>query len=526
MSHSSTSGDRPSIPSPRPQPGKVAHHPTGSSSRPGTAGITNPEASNVYASVPPVGPRNPQRPQYDYTQTTTGTPTQPQSRGFGVHSILNPSSEPIQQSPVATPQLPAAAAGQTSLPPPTASPRSRKRAEPSSPTRTQHGAPSASSGRRVLTPKSPATRVASIGGRGTSAYHATGPSLQTLIGPEPRIYMAEPGTADIPSLPPISNTARSALPGIPGPDTWQNQGRPQHFGPSIATTQTASPSTSHTSQSQPDQASPAFRYGQMPATQAGQATFRQQQIGIPMGYSGEQGPRGPLESYQVGQPAYQMTLETDQGPMVVPVELDLQQASKTADEKRKRNAGASARFRQRRKEKEKEASHTIASLQQDLRELREERDFYRNERNFIREFATRQVGLQLPPRPPSPHFHRMTAPPVSTYEGSRSTDDIGRARSDSAPAPQRRRTGDYQPQYSVATQQSPIPQAFGTGYAPNPPLPLPPPQIRGQAPGQPYASPRSLPPAPSGPAATGPRSQSSYDPFRRDPFDRNWNPGR
>ncbi len=524
MSHLSTSGERLPVPPSRPKQGNAASTSTGSSSRPGTAGTSNVEDLNVYAPVGPTGPRDPHRLQHDYSRPLIGTSTQPQSRGFGVHSILNP-SETTQQSPISTPQLPVATTGTTFLPLPTASPRGRKRTDPASPTRTQFGTASAASGRRVLTPKSPGTGAAGVGGRRNPTFHATGPPLQTLTGPEPRIYTAEPGSADIPSLPPIANTARPALPGFPATDLWHSQGRPQPIGTSIVTTQIASPSTSQTSRSQSDQPSPAFRYGQMPATQAAQATFRQQQMGMSMGYSTEQGPRGSLESYQVGQPAYQMTLETDQGPMVVPVELDLQQASKTADEKRKRNAGASARFRQRRKEKEKEASHTIASLQQDLRELREERDFYRNERNYIREFATRHVGLQLPPRPRSPHFHRMTAPPVSTYEDSRSVDDMSRGRSDSAPAPQRRRTGDYQPHFPTATQQSPVPQTFGTGYGPNPPLPPPPSQVQGQPPA-PFASPRSLPPAPPGQTATGPLSQSSYDPFRKDPFDRNWNPGR
>lgn len=49
-----------------------------------------------------------------------------------------------------------------------------------------------------------------------------------------------------------------------------------------------------------------------------------------------------------------LTFETEQGPIQVP--LDVQAASRGADEKRKRNATASHRFRQRRKEKEQEIS--------------------------------------------------------------------------------------------------------------------------------------------------------------------------
>ncbi len=56
-----------------------------------------------------------------------------------------------------------------------------------------------------------------------------------------------------------------------------------------------------------------------------------------------------------------MVLETAQGPIQVPV--DMQAASKVQDEKRKRNATASHRFRQRRKEKERETSGNIAELE-------------------------------------------------------------------------------------------------------------------------------------------------------------------
>ena len=524
MSNSSPSRGRSSFPSPRPLQAKPANNPSASSSRPGTAGTTGVDSLKIYAPIPPTGPHDPSRQRSGFSQPPLETTTPSQSRGFGVHSILNPYSETIQQSPVTT-STQVGLTGQTLLPPPTASPRIRKRTGPASPTRTHHGAASGTTGRRVLTPKSPATRTSSVGGRRNPTFHTTGPPLQTFTGPEPRIYTAEPGSADVPSLPPLTGTARAPFPGVQATDAWQIRGRPRPTGAPVPATQTASPSTSHTSLSQTEQTSPAFRYGQIPAGHQGPASFRQHFSGIPMGYSTEHGLRGPPEGYQAGQPAYQMTLETEQGPMVVPVELDMQQASKMADEKRKRNAGASARFRARRKEKEKEASQTISGLQQEIRELREERDFYRNERNFIREFATRQVGIQLPPRPRSPQFHRLTAPPGLSYEESHFLEDIGRARSGSAPAPQRRRTGDYQAHFSAATHQSPIPQPFGSTYGTNPPLPLPPPQIQGQGPG-PYASPRSLPPGPPVSAATGPRSQSSYDPFRKDPFDRSWNPAR
>lgn len=107
-----------------------------------------------------------------------------------------------------------------------------------------------------------------------------------------------------------------------------------------------------------------------------------------------------------GQNVYQMmTLETSSGTVQLPV--DVQAASRVADEKRRRNAGASARFRQRRKEKEKEASTAISRLEQQLKDFSEDADFYKRERDYF-------VGvlLQVPggdrhfPRPPSPRHRR------------------------------------------------------------------------------------------------------------------------
>lgn len=113
-------------------------------------------------------------------------------------------------------------------------------------------------------------------------------------------------------------------------------------------------------------------------------------------------PRPPVaQTYTrsaVGQSTYQLrTLDTDQGPMQVPV--DVQAASKLGDEKRKRNAGASARFRQRRTKEEWEASQTIDKLESQLREAGEEREYYRVERDYFRHrlTAVQQRGISIKP---------------------------------------------------------------------------------------------------------------------------------
>ncbi|MCJ1456661.1 hypothetical protein MMC28_007023 [Mycoblastus sanguinarius] len=66
-----------------------------------------------------------------------------------------------------------------------------------------------------------------------------------------------------------------------------------------------------------------------------------------------------------GQSQYQMmTVEAENGPVEVPI--NVQAASKVADEKRKRNATASYRFRQRRKERESETSQNISKLEDQI----------------------------------------------------------------------------------------------------------------------------------------------------------------
>lgn len=146
---------------------------------------------------------------------------------------------------------------------------------------------------------------------------------------------------------------------------------------------------------------------------------RQHAVGIPISSSG-------------GQNVYQMmTLETTSGRVQLPV--DVQAASRVADEKRRRNAGASARFRQRRKEKEKEASSTISKLEQQVKELGEEADFYRRERDYLASVIVQMPGGERHlARAPSPRRRRTpstgASSSTSAYHGShdfnaRSMDD-------------------------------------------------------------------------------------------------------
>lgn len=121
------------------------------------------------------------------------------------------------------------------------------------------------------------------------------------------------------------------------------------------------------------------------------------------------------------QGAYQyLDVATATGHVSIPV--DVQAASRVADEKRRRNAGASARFRARRKEKEQANSKEIEDLKDQIRELGEEADFYRRERDYLASAlwssgepgATAAGGAGAPgvrerhfPRPASPRRRRV-----------------------------------------------------------------------------------------------------------------------
>ncbi|KAF1345533.1 hypothetical protein BDV97DRAFT_284302, partial [Delphinella strobiligena] len=118
-----------------------------------------------------------------------------------------------------------------------------------------------------------------------------------------------------------------------------------------------------------------------------------------------------------GQSTYQMmTLKTTEGDVRFPV--DVQAASRVADEKRKRNAGASARFRERRKKKEMEAATTISKLEQRIKEVTEDADFYKKERDVLAGIIRSMSGgdRQLSGRPSSPRLRRNVSNPTSSTQ--------------------------------------------------------------------------------------------------------------
>lgn len=109
-------------------------------------------------------------------------------------------------------------------------------------------------------------------------------------------------------------------------------------------------------------------------------------------------------SSTAAQSQYQMMLlETEQGPIQVPI--DVQAASKVADEKRERNATASHRFRQRRKQRERETAEKIAKWEAQVWETSEDKEHYLKERDYFRDLALR-YRIPIIPRPLSPRHGR------------------------------------------------------------------------------------------------------------------------
>ena len=115
--------------------------------------------------------------------------------------------------------------------------------------------------------------------------------------------------------------------------------------------------------------------------------------------------RIPISSSGGQNPYRMMALETSSGTVQLPV--NVQAASRAADEKRQRGACASARFRQRRKDKEKEASIIIARLERQVKELGDLADIYRRERDLLQSILSTIPGCEwYLPRPPSPRLGR------------------------------------------------------------------------------------------------------------------------
>jgi hypothetical protein len=234
----------------------------------------------------------------------------------------------------------------------------------------------------------------------------------------------------------------------------------------------------------------------------------------------ERGFHGPVVSS--GQNYQMLTVDTSKGHMQLPVEV--QAASRMADEKRKRNAGASARFRARRKEKEREAASKISNLELELVYALEDSRHYKAERDYLADNILKyvpQYDSHLKNRPPSPRHKRihLPRPAPPSIDSPLSTNGSERYDSPELERPvTRRRTETYtHPNAPPQLQYPPSPyNQYPPGHAQ-----LPPPQ---QHPPAQYAQSSAHTHGPPGPLLT--RAPAPHEMHRTEQaYDRsNWAP--
>ncbi|KAG8665577.1 hypothetical protein FPOAC2_10653 [Fusarium poae] len=190
-----------------------------------------------------------------------------------------------------------------------------------------------------------------------------------------------------------------------------------------------------------------------------------------------QGTGGSLFGVE-GQQAF-MTLPGNETP--IPVHMDFSHASKKADEKRQRNAVASTRHRRKKKIMQEENSKQLQELRDERRmmeirieELTQQRDFYRDDRNRLRDIVGQTPSISgLAAGPPSPTFSASNSYAETGSMASGHMGYGGEGMSNERPN-QRRRTDDHPeyslPPYSPASVTSGHPSASPSQL---PPMPMP-----------------------------------------------------
>lgn len=416
----------------------------------------------------------------------SSTPPTPSDRRtgnpLGVHSILNPQADLAEQQ-----RNRRRSASQLESPSPVETQPSQSLPSISRPTSVDSTQDDGLPNRSFPPPGRPTRHVPSP--RSPSLHRTQ--SLGTL---NPPVLNPPTGTIDAHQSPFLSAstrsydpiTAQSALPTPPA------GGRPTYFPSVPPTAPTPPPNLSrgeaHRPFPQSGTASPIASFS--PHSRAASIASSQfegpgQQsayASVPPSSHGE-GNRIPMETERnmihmapSGQSSIQLMTITSQQGHHVQIPVDVQAASKVADEKRKRNAGASARFRARRKEKEREASMSITRLEQQLREAIEDLDFYRTERDYFKSIVFQQPGAERHyGRPPSPRLRRLStapsnAPSSTTGGGSGSPYSAYEEEPRESERNVRRRTSNYHPPSGPPPPQAnasgPPPQSFSTQFPP------------------------------------------------------------
>ncbi|KIW07085.1 uncharacterized protein PV09_01969 [Verruconis gallopava] len=335
--------------------------------------------------------------------------------------------------------------------------------------------------RRILTPISPRLQRATSYGRLTGTIDATERPFLSDVS-----RMATPERATSISLPPVHSQTSQVpqqspfvVPVAPTPPLIQP---PRRASVSVVGSARPSPSPSYAdsySQSgMSGQTSPAIL--PVPGAPPGPTPPSSMRLtpspglaavsAVPPGaLDNEQGFHGAVVSS--GQTYQILTVDTSKGHMQLPVEV--QAASRMADEKRKRNAGASARFRARRKEKEREAATKISNLEMELAYAQEDTRYYKAERDYLADIILKyvpQYESHLKNRPPSPRHKRaahMPRPALNqTMDSPLSTMDA-EVYEDERPATRRRTEAYSLPTAAGGPPQHHYPPSTYTPYPPS-----------------------------------------------------------
>lgn len=381
---------------------------------------TTPRTLGVHNILNPSEPREIQsRTSPSLQRAGAGGDSSPSSVGTRQYGVSGSPYQPYGAAPVyGAPPGPTASLGSlTSIPPP---------GQRESPSQARPFPPALGAARRILTPRSPRSlsfsRVTTPSALGDTQppfdfstptvgrFGATQEMLPFSGPPGPPSSMPSQSPRAIPPAPAASSTtvdprafSQSAFPNTPshhfpqGPTQLGAAGSPQRMAPAYVQGQF---------ESIPGGARGYGHQGSPPAeANLSSAIMNALQIG-----GGGGGTRGPDS-----QP--HLTLQTNTGEHIT-VPLDVHQGSRQADEKRHRNAGASARFRARKKERDKDLRENMQRLENENRELsrqahdlQAERDFYRSERNRLRDVILRTPSIRehAEQGPPSPQPTRAGA---------------------------------------------------------------------------------------------------------------------
>ena len=474
------------------------------------------------------------------------------SKALGVHSILNPpgaESSLYREQPLPGPAL---RDGDVSIPggygaqhyahrtpfygshpgTPVIGHQSSEQQSPSS----SQALPALNNPRKILSPKPP--RAASLSrGSGGLEYDARRPSFPTTPSFAKRRYeseASEDGRRQLPGLPP-----QPAMPTMP--PTSRSMSQPLSRPPSIPQSQPhgSPPQREHMPHSmlpaQPQYLQSAHAHRSF--TMAGPPS----ESGNTWKDSMHRASSGLTSSLMAGEEAFMTLPGTD---IHIPVQVDYSQASKKADEKRQRNAKASTRHRRKKKNLQEENIRQLQELKDEhqgmaneVEILRQQRDFYREERNRLRELVLRTPSISEqavgPPTPTSVRSIESFAdrspigPPSQLATPSQGY--ASEASSTAEPPRQRRRTEDRS-EFSIPVYGTPtggpsasLPSVHGHPYG----VPPRPPSVSS------VASVERLPPLRTmeGPSVVGgaheqdPRT-GQWVPVQSRPFETGWATGQ